>query len=355
MALESELFRDDQRLQACAVDNAAHLTPGAVGPPVAKVQIALALVDEAEIDAGELAATRYGPSTAAAVLDFKTARSIINFSYQTQADNIVGKMTIAALDREMAAFERKSHASPLCHCRDFPRSREDAAPRRRFFVAFAIPTGAVGAALTGTPKEQALARLPGAKLWVRKAREFIFTGIAQLLSGQPINDFADTEARKALVTHFKIDQAPHPVPHLDSLERIYGLIGSTLAKADTIFLSDPSTTDFGNAHLGGFFHLDDPVLGKIRFGPNYAGKGELFQTGVIVHEGAHFVSPVIDHFASELPAPLGTPVNSSTGIAHTKNYADLSFQEAAQNAYTFAQFALHAFKGFDKRIVPFDE
>jgi hypothetical protein len=53
--------------------------------------------------------------------------------------------------------------------------------------------------------------------------------------------------------------------------------------------------------------------------------------------------------------PNGTPVNSSTGIVHPRNYAQLSFQEAAGNAYTYAQFALHAFMGRDKRIVPFDE
>lgn len=40
-------------------------------------------------------------STANAVLNYKQKRSIINLSYQTQADNIVGKMTVGALDREL--------------------------------------------------------------------------------------------------------------------------------------------------------------------------------------------------------------------------------------------------------------
>jgi hypothetical protein len=44
---------------------------------------------------------RYGPSTADAVLTYKTTRNIVNRSYQTQADNIVGKMTIAAMDKEL--------------------------------------------------------------------------------------------------------------------------------------------------------------------------------------------------------------------------------------------------------------
>jgi len=39
------------------------------------------------------------------VLRFKTDRKIINTAYQKTADNIVGKMTVQALDNEMARFE----------------------------------------------------------------------------------------------------------------------------------------------------------------------------------------------------------------------------------------------------------
>jgi hypothetical protein len=44
---------------------------------------------------------QYGPTTAAAVLRFKTENQIINRSYQTRPDNIVGKMTMKALDQAM--------------------------------------------------------------------------------------------------------------------------------------------------------------------------------------------------------------------------------------------------------------
>jgi hypothetical protein len=55
------------------------------------------------IENAELAAARYGDSTAAAVLDYKTNHDppIINTSYQKQADSIVGKMTIVALDEDL--------------------------------------------------------------------------------------------------------------------------------------------------------------------------------------------------------------------------------------------------------------
>jgi len=48
------------------------------------------------------------------VLASKKKRRIINFTYQTQADDIVGKMTIAALDKEMVTFENRSQRVPRC-------------------------------------------------------------------------------------------------------------------------------------------------------------------------------------------------------------------------------------------------
>ncbi len=102
MALKSKLLAGIQRLEQAAVSDPGHITPGASGLHVAKIQAALVLLDEAKIEPAEMARAHYGPSTAAAVLAFKTRRNIINRAYQTRADNIVGRMTIAALDAEMS-------------------------------------------------------------------------------------------------------------------------------------------------------------------------------------------------------------------------------------------------------------
>jgi peptidoglycan hydrolase-like protein with peptidoglycan-binding domain len=99
MALQSTLLRGDTQLEAAAVSDAAHIVPGARGGHVAKLQRALNELDDAALAEDGV----YGPGTAAAVLAFKRARDIVNRSYQTQADNIVGKMTLAALDRELLA------------------------------------------------------------------------------------------------------------------------------------------------------------------------------------------------------------------------------------------------------------
>jgi len=102
MGLVSRLFRGNRKLEACLVDNAAHVTMGAQGEDVAKIQFALFSLDTLTIDRKELVTQTYGPSTAAAVLAYKTKRQIINRSYQSTPDGIVGKMTIASLDAEMS-------------------------------------------------------------------------------------------------------------------------------------------------------------------------------------------------------------------------------------------------------------
>jgi peptidoglycan hydrolase-like protein with peptidoglycan-binding domain len=101
MSLQSALLRGDAKLEAAAQFDPAHIVQGATGEHVRKIQLALIQLDGAAIDADG----KYGPATAAAVLAYKRKRNIINRTYQKEADNIVGKMTIAALDREMVAKE----------------------------------------------------------------------------------------------------------------------------------------------------------------------------------------------------------------------------------------------------------
>lgn len=100
MALQSQLFRGDPKLEAAAVSDPAHILQGARGPHVSKIQIALVQLDGARITPD----SAYGASTAAAVRAFKQKRRILNF--QGQIDDIVGKKTMTALDAEMFAKEK---------------------------------------------------------------------------------------------------------------------------------------------------------------------------------------------------------------------------------------------------------
>jgi hypothetical protein len=100
MALQSQLFRGDLKLEAAAVSDPAHILPGDAGDHVRKIQLALIQLDGAVIDSDG----KFGPATAAAVLAYKQKRGIINRTYQTKPDNIVGKMTMNALDQEMLSL-----------------------------------------------------------------------------------------------------------------------------------------------------------------------------------------------------------------------------------------------------------
>ncbi|WP_293865083.1 peptidoglycan-binding protein [uncultured Alsobacter sp.] len=123
MPLRSQAFAGDPKLEACAVSHSAHITRGHKGKHVAKIQAALNALDGAGLAVDEV----YGPATAAAVLAFKQKRKIINSSYQSQADDTVGKMTIVRLDDELADLKpapgpRKDLEFHLDYCKFFDRN-----------------------------------------------------------------------------------------------------------------------------------------------------------------------------------------------------------------------------------------
>jgi hypothetical protein len=135
MALQSQLFRGDTKLEAAAVSDPAHILPGAKGPHVGKIQFALTELDDADITQDSI----YGPETAAAVLSYKQKRNIINRSFQAKADNIVGKMTIASLDREMFAAENlTSEPIKIRALNPGPSSAAPGALVRRANLLFAV-------------------------------------------------------------------------------------------------------------------------------------------------------------------------------------------------------------------------
>lgn len=139
MTLKSRLFSGDTKLEAAAVSNPGHIVPGARGDHVRKLQGALIILDGAAIAPAETGSAFYGPSTAQAVLDFKTKRQVINRSYQTKPDNIVGIMTMKALDDEMLALESNPQPPPLRHGCPRPPS---AAPEPRQITVAAFLEGA---------------------------------------------------------------------------------------------------------------------------------------------------------------------------------------------------------------------
>jgi hypothetical protein len=106
MPLQSMWLRGNSRLQRCLISDPSHVTNGDKGDHVTLIQGALFTLGKYRIATSELLQQVYGQSTAAAVLEYKKKRRIINYSYQTSADDIVGRMTIQSLDTDMQAYER---------------------------------------------------------------------------------------------------------------------------------------------------------------------------------------------------------------------------------------------------------
>lgn len=95
MALVSRRFAGVAELEACAVDDSAHLLLGSQGSHVALVQQALIDLGE-QIESG--ATGMYERDTEAAVTSYKTARNIFNFA--GLIDPIVGS-------RDCGSFARR--------------------------------------------------------------------------------------------------------------------------------------------------------------------------------------------------------------------------------------------------------
>lgn len=166
MPLVSLLLRDEPRLQACLVADTAHVVPGAAGRHVGLIQKVLLVLDKANISAGELRSGLYGPTTTAAVLAYKSKRNIVNRAYQTTADNIVGKMTIAKMDDELVRLDlRAVPGRVVC------TGGGEAPPPRSAIVGSGQP-GLVGAPAPFKPKKQRPARLRIIVQKTNRAREF---------------------------------------------------------------------------------------------------------------------------------------------------------------------------------------
>jgi peptidoglycan hydrolase-like protein with peptidoglycan-binding domain len=109
MALQFQLFKGDPKLEAAAASHPAHIAPGARGPHVVKIQQALNVILSLSLGPDKV----YGQGTAAAVLQYKRQRNIVNTTYQTEADNIVGIMTMTALDADMLTREGAADTASL--------------------------------------------------------------------------------------------------------------------------------------------------------------------------------------------------------------------------------------------------
>lgn len=342
MTLQSQLFRGDSQLEAAAVSDPAHILQGARGEHVHKIQLALIQLDRAAIAADG----SYGPATASAVLAYKRKRNIVNRAYQTQPDNIVGKMTIDRLDKEMLAAEQlNTGRTPRCV---FPPSTQ-----QNTRASFAV-TGGSGAVTGFTLLAEKDASLPLAKFWVASAINKIDL-ILLKLSSLTVATPADIAFFASIETHFKVDipgvSKSVATARLNKIKEMYLKIQRVLnaiGPGSTRVLGNPGVPDKATAPLGG---INFPNL-FVTIGGDFHNSNANMRAAVLIHEGGHFADASISHAASEQPAPDGSPIEDSFGTAVNPGklkYAQLDFNLHMQNAYSFAQCAMHNGLGTDKR------
>jgi len=325
MSLASEMFRDDRRLQECLLHDRAHLTEGTVGPFVNKVQDALFVIDGLRCVPEERRMQRYGPTTAAAVQSFKKRRRIINRSYQTQADDIVGKMTIDALDK--ALVEKERQCRPVVRLSGPGVVAVSAAPSDRRRPNGALPLAGTRAALTGgpvaspsnlSPAGVAMLRAPGAAAVVNLVRRRL--GAMMQFHAHPTLPLPPgiMPSFDALWACFGLPVFPKNSPllpgqtnqavksiadYLRVLDDVYERAGRHLANANTLF-HDPvgPVPDFDGAHA---FTLTTPrkagepapsaafpdgcFFNRRYLAGAQGAVGPRMQTVVALHECVHFV------------------------------------------------------------------
>jgi hypothetical protein len=124
-ALKSLEFKNSARLNECAKSNNRNIKTGDSGEHVKLIHDALikippftfptsavlvfdGLIGTRKLNgfAKEYAMSSYGPYTARAVLKYKTHYKIINRTYQSAPDDIVGIMTIKHMDMALLALPR---------------------------------------------------------------------------------------------------------------------------------------------------------------------------------------------------------------------------------------------------------
>jgi len=297
MALQSQLFAGDQKLEAAATVDSAHITPGATGDHVRKIQQALIELDGANINADGV----YGPATAAAVLAFKMKRNIVNRAYQTQPDNIVGKMTMAALDAEMLQKERETPEENCCRLElGCPC---DVTSRPVMQLGFAISAGTlqIAAAAPATPAEMMAKAFRDSRRSLRQAVNSLNALIFALMTrAQGKGDLSDENkrvfnaAKKWLILRTREDQIS-AVAHIATA---VSLMNRNLTVKTSAGADPPLTAVSGNFHGLNNGTADFGVqCGRQFFSPD----GPHCRRDVVTHECFHMFG--VKHGGSPLNRP----------------------------------------------------
>jgi peptidoglycan hydrolase-like protein with peptidoglycan-binding domain len=305
MALNSQLFRGDARLEAAAVSNPAHIAPGARGEHVRKIQRALNLLENAGLEPDGT----YGQATADAVLAYKEERGIINQSYETQADNIVGIMTMTALDADMAANEGSANGVPLVSRSPIGACDEQAPAEAKAGSGASDLQPADPVTVAAIAKLVVKVRLviTAARFQLTVAGPFVRANEKLTVPRDPFQAPA-RQALNLLINVFSMDKHKNPRPGFDNIRRVFGNMDVALNRsfetapliAPVLFVPNTHKSmekDLAYTTAGGAFKsskIKIKGLGvpadRIYVCDSITKETDLANISTLVHELAHFVS-----------------------------------------------------------------
>ena len=329
-------LNDDPDLVACLERDSAHIGPGAVGGPVAKIQIVLSKVEGAALTTEN---GTYGDLTTTAVKKYKDSpkRRLLQPG-QLKADEFVGKRTIRSLDDEMFKAENPG-----------PSPAPTPTPVN--------PAKLSGATLARLDVPLALQKVNAA---IRKLKEFKGTLNLRLGPIVRIQQF-DKITENALRTHFRLIAFDAPAPpnagatgrgfprrpiRMDDVDHLilhFAKIQTLFVRNATSFTDGAPVDKAGNPVAAAAF-LDS---GTVIFGSPFRNFtdtqaqaiGPNSRAAVLIHEGFHAVDTL-----QRSGDDLLTHISEFDSRYDTQGANDSIF-----NPSSFASFAAHVFKGSDPK------
>jgi hypothetical protein len=148
--------------------------------------------------------------------------------------------------------------------------------------------------------------------------------------------------------HFRSRPADQQEALLRKVYKNYGEFMKILKDPDMYFGNDTKVYPPGDPLLGAWAHA--PIGGfyngkkepKVWFRGIFANvAGRKCRVAMIVHECAHAAANA-RHYANDWPKPNGAPDKPDGISVHPRNYMNLTAEEAATNACTYAAFAANA-------------
>jgi hypothetical protein len=320
MNFQSE-FEDSTKLKACAVDDSEHVgeqfTPQ--GPWVVLIKKALNTWAAKQVPPVPQVPMndRFGRETGDLVALYKTRQRPPILNYAGKIDRIVGKKTVAALDKELPPRGGGGGVTPPAPLTMSALALRDRATSIRWARA-------------------AIARLAEARGFLENPPPGPLPGFPPIMPPTVGITFV------ALETHFHISTAT--IPRADYIGQVlatYVKVRAILNDAPSFFIDDTTTAEAANgtpAHV--------PFgSGKVNFTPAFKersgteGFGPNCRAAMVLHEPVH----IADHPAA------------SNGANHVHenaaNYATQPAGNQLHNAHSYASFAQQVFfNGIDTRF-----